>query len=142
MHGWEGNPEKDWFGWIKKELERRGFSVVAPALPDSMNPQTNVSVSYLSKVVGIPNELEYEGYKNELSSFFQTPVDWEEVKKHCSKFVAIHSTDDPWVLVKHNALFQEKFGAKSIVEQGRGHYNDKEYPVILETFMTIAEKRD
>ena len=80
---------------------------------------------------------EYDGYENELVSFFQTPVDWENIKKHCAKFAAIHSTDDPYVSIKHNTLFQEKLGAKSIVEQGRGHYNDKEYPVILSALLDI-----
>ena len=177
IHGWEGSPEKDWFVWIKRELEERGFSLVAPAMPDSMNPKMDAWVSHLAKTVGAPNEetyfighslgcitilryfetlkenqkiggavlvagfssnLEYEGYENELASFFQTPVDWEEIKKHCAKFVAIHSTDDPDVPIKHISLFQEKLGAKSIIEQGRSHFLDKEYPVILDAFLSIT----
>ena len=177
IHGWEGNPEANWFVWMRKELEQRGFNVVVPAMPDTMNPNMDAWVSYLSEAVGVQNEetyfighslgcitilryleklqdnqriggtvlvagfgsnLEYEGYKDELLSFFQTPVDWEEIKKHCSKFAAIHSTNDPFVSVKHNALFQEKLGARSIIEQGRGHYNDKEYQVILEAFLSIV----
>lgn len=176
IHGWEGSPEKDWFVWAKKELEERGFNVIVPAMPDSMNPKMDAWVSHLAKTVGTPNEetyfighslgcitilryletlqendkvggavlvagfghnLEYEGYKNELLSFFQTPVDWEDMKKHCAKFVAIHSEDDPFVPITHNVLFQKKLVAKSVVEQGRGHYNDKEYPVILEAFLSI-----
>lgn len=177
IHGWEGTPEKDWFSWIKKELQQKGFAVTAPTMPDSMNPKMDAWVSHLAKTVGSPNEetyfighslgcitilryletlqenqkvggavlvagfghnLEYEGYENELLSFFAAPVDWEEIKKHCAKFVAIHSEDDPFVRIKHNTLFQEKLGARSIIEQSRGHYNDKEYPVILETFLSIV----
>ena len=180
VHGWEGNPEKDWFVWIRKELEQKGFSVIAPAMPDPMNPKMDAWVSYLTEAVRTPNQetyfvghslgcitilryletlqddqkiggavlvagfgsnLEYADYKNELIGFFETPVDWERTKKHCSSFVAIHSTDDPWVLVKHSTLFHEKLGARSIIEQGRGHYNDKEYPVILGAFLDIATKR-
>ena len=177
IHGWEGNPEKDWFVWMRKELEERGFDVIVLAMPDSMNPQMDAWVSHLAKTVEAPDEekyfighslgcitilryletlqdnqkiggavlvvgfgfnLEYEGYKNELESFFQTPLRWDEIKKHCAKFVTIHSTDDPFVPIKHNTLFQEKLGAKSIVEQGRGHFLDKEYPVILEAFLSIV----
>ncbi len=179
IHGWEGSPGKNWFVWMKKELEQRGFNVIALAMPDSTNPKRDAWVSHLAETVGAPNEetyfighslgcitilryletlqenqkiggavlvagfghnLEYEGYKNELSSFFQTPVDWEEIKKHCNKFIAIHSEDDPYVPIKHNALFQEKLGAKSIVEHGRGHYDDKEYPTILDAFLSIVLK--
>ena len=177
IHGWEGSPEANWIAWIKKELEQKRFAVVAPAMPDSMNPKMDAWVSHLAKTVGTPDEetycighslgcitilryletlqenqkiggavlvagfgsnLEYEGYKDELLSFFEAPVDWEEIKKHCAKFVAIHSRDDEFVPIKHNVLFQEKLGAKAIVEQGRGHYNDKEYPVILDAFLEIA----
>ena len=177
IHGWEGNPEKDWFVWIKKELEQRGFSVIAPAMPDPMNPKMAAWVSYLVQVVGTPDRetyfighslgcitilryletlqntqtvggavlvagfgtnLEYEGYKNELISFFEVPVNWEKIREHCNKFVAIHSTDDPWVPIKQSTLFQEKLSAKSIMEEGRGHYNDKEYPIILNAFLDIS----
>ena len=177
IHGWEGYPEKDWFVWIKKELEQRGFNIVAPAMPDSMNPKMDAWVSHLAETVGTPDEetyfighslgcitilryletlqhnqkvdgavlvagfgsnLEYEGYENELASFFQTPIDWKEIKKHCARFTAIHSEDDPFVPIKHNVLFQEKLGAKSIIEQGSGHFDDKEYRVILEAFLSIV----
>ena len=89
-------------------------------------------------MAGFGHNLEYEDYENELISFFQTPINWEEIKKHCAKFIAIHSADDPFVPIKHNVLFQEKLGAKSILEQGRGHFDDKEYPVILDAFLSIA----
>ncbi len=177
VHGWEGTPEKDWLAWLKKELEKRGFTVIVPAMPDTMNPTMNGWVPHLSETVGAPDQdtylvghslgcitilryletlqdnqkvggavliagfghnLEYQGYKDELVSFFQTPVDWEKVKKHCNKFVTFHSEDDPYVPVKHSTLFEEKLGAKTIIQQGMGHYNDKEYPIILEALLQIV----
>jgi len=30
IHGWGGNPYKEWFPWIKKELEKNGFKVEIP----------------------------------------------------------------------------------------------------------------
>lgn len=177
VHGWEGTPEKDWFVWLKKELEKRGFTLIVPAMPNTMNPTMDEWMPYLSQVVSTPNEdtylvghslgcitilcyletlqdnqkiggavlvagfghnLEYKGYENELISFFKTPVDWEKIKKHCNTFVTFHSEDDPYVPVKHGVLFQQKLNAKSIVQQGMGHYNEKEYPIILEELLKLV----
>jgi esterase/lipase len=30
IHGWDGYPEEGWFPWLKKELEKKGFSVFVP----------------------------------------------------------------------------------------------------------------
>lgn len=38
IHGLEGNPENHWFPWLKKELEKRNYTVHAPALPRGKNP--------------------------------------------------------------------------------------------------------
>ncbi|MEM4359442.1 MAG: alpha/beta hydrolase [Candidatus Bilamarchaeaceae archaeon] len=38
IHGWGANPESNWFPWLKKELEKRGYKVFVPAFPDSDFP--------------------------------------------------------------------------------------------------------
>ena len=183
IHGWEGYPEEGWRPWLKQELEQRGFEVFAPAMPDTATPTMEKWVSFLSEIVGNPDEqtyfvghslgcitilryletlkdkdneqiggailvagfgsdLEYEGYKGELSSFFRTPVDWKKVKKHCQQFVAIHSTDDPWVPIKHNKLFQDNLGAKSIIQENMKHFSGDdgtmELPVVLDELLRIS----
>lgn len=93
-------------------------------------------------VAGFGHDLEYEGYKSELSSFFKNSLDWGKISKHCSKFIAIHSEDDPWVPVKHNKLFQEKLNAKSIVQRGMKHYSGDdgitELPLVLNELLRIS----
>lgn len=56
IHGWGGNPEEGWFPWLKKELEKRGFNVFVPQMPDAENPKINTWVPYLSKLVGKADE--------------------------------------------------------------------------------------
>ncbi len=94
-------------------------------------------------VAGFGHDLEYEGYKGELSSFFKTPVDWEEIKKHCNKFIAIHSDDDPWVPLEHNSLFRDRLGAKTIVEHNMKHFSEddgiNELPIALESVLKLAK---
>lgn len=94
-------------------------------------------------IAGFAHDLEYEGYKGELHSFFETPVNWNKIKSKANKFVIIHSKDDEWVPVKHNRIYQEKLGAESIVLDGYGHFSGDEgvteVPVVLEKLLEIAK---
>lgn len=74
-------------------------------------------------VAGFGHDLAYPDYKGELSSFSQTPVNWQSIKKHCPKFVAIMSDDDPYVPLEHGDIFKEKLGAKVIVEHNKKHFS-------------------
>lgn len=56
IHGWNGSPTNCWFPWLKKELEKNGFSVTAPSMPNPKNPTIEGWVGYLSKIVGTPDE--------------------------------------------------------------------------------------
>ncbi len=55
-------------------------------------------------VAGFARDLEYTGYKGEVSSFFNTKLNWEKIRKVCQKFVVIHSDNDPYVPLKHNKI--------------------------------------
>ncbi|MBI2579559.1 MAG: alpha/beta hydrolase [Candidatus Aenigmarchaeota archaeon] len=52
----------------------------------------------------------------ELENFFTKPVDWEKIKSVCSKFVAIHSDDDPYVPLEYGHEFEKKLGARLVHE--------------------------
>lgn len=49
IHGWEGSPDINWFPWLKSQLEKRGFEVFVPQLPDSTNPKLDSWLTYLKK---------------------------------------------------------------------------------------------
>lgn len=93
-------------------------------------------------VAGFSTNLEYEGYQNELLSFFKTPILWEKIKNHCKKFVAIHSTDDPWVLIKHLDIFKEKLDADAVRMENMQHFSGDdgvtELPILLEKVLEIS----
>ncbi|MEK7517364.1 MAG: alpha/beta fold hydrolase [Patescibacteria group bacterium] len=182
IHGWEGSPESSWRPWLKRKLEEKGFQVVVPQMPDTMNPTMDKWVLYLAKTVGTPDkncyfvghslgcitilryletlkegqkvggavfvagfshDLDFEDYKGELSSFFQTPINWEKIKKHCNKFISIHSDDDPYVPIRHNTLFKEKLGAESIIMHNMKHFSGddgiNELPIALESLLKTAK---
>lgn len=77
-------------------------------------------------VAGFGHDLEYKGYKGELSSFFKTELDWKKVRVQGGKFVSISSDNDPWVPLKHNALFVKKLGAESLVMHNMLHFSGDE----------------
>lgn len=56
IHGWDGYPEEGWFPWLKKELEKRGFQVKVPIMPEPAEPKIDAWVFYLAQIVGDVDE--------------------------------------------------------------------------------------
>ena len=51
IHGWKGWPENAWFPWLREELETRGWTTEAPAMPNPILPRRERWVSVvLSKI--------------------------------------------------------------------------------------------
>ncbi len=59
VHGWGGYPEEGWFPWLKRELEKQGFTVTVPQMPDTETPRIGAWVSHLAEVVDEPDEHTY-----------------------------------------------------------------------------------
>jgi len=56
VHGYGGYPEKNWFPWLKEELEKLGAEVVVPAMPNTDEPKLGEWLPHLKEVVGEPSE--------------------------------------------------------------------------------------
>lgn len=59
IHGWSGNPNGDWISWLKNQLEKFGYQVFNPEMPDADNPVIDKWVAKLSEVVGTPDKETY-----------------------------------------------------------------------------------
>ncbi len=85
VHRWDGTPKSDWYPWLKRELENKGFRVEVPTMPNTSEPKINDWVNHLKKVVGkldnktyfighsigcqtIMRFLEKEDYKNKIGN--------------------------------------------------------------------------
>lgn len=56
IHGWGGYPEEGWFPWIKTELEKKGYEVFVPKMPDADYPKIEKWIPYIQKIVGKPDK--------------------------------------------------------------------------------------
>ena len=56
IHGWGGYPEEGWFLWLKRELEKKEFQVMVPAMPETDAPKIGSWVNHLANLVGTPDE--------------------------------------------------------------------------------------
>ena len=59
VHGYTGYPDKNWFPWLKNELEKQGAEVIVPAMPHTEAPQLSEWLPYLKKTVGKANSETY-----------------------------------------------------------------------------------
>jgi predicted alpha/beta hydrolase family esterase len=59
VHGWEGRSDLGWFKWLREELEKRGFEVIAPDMPEADDPKIELWVPHLSKVIPDPDKDTY-----------------------------------------------------------------------------------
>ncbi len=59
IHGWGANPERVRLQWLKKELNKRGFEIFVPAMPNTDEPKIEEWVNFLSSLVREPNEETY-----------------------------------------------------------------------------------
>jgi predicted alpha/beta hydrolase family esterase len=80
--------------------------------------------------------LETEEEKELSRPWLETKIDFEKIKKHTDKIIAVFSDNDAYVDLENKELFEKNLGAKTIVEHNKGHFSDsagcKELPVVLE----------
>jgi hypothetical protein len=91
-------------------------------------------------VAGFTDNLGFD----ELSNFFETPINFEKIKTHSPAFIAIMSDNDPYVPLKHADIFKEKLGAKVIIKHNQGHFSDegnyKELPDVVEVLKSMSSR--
>ncbi len=55
VHCWEGYPNYCWYPWVKKELEKKGFQVIVPEMPNTNNPKIKEWLPKLKEAVKEPD---------------------------------------------------------------------------------------
>ncbi len=106
-------------------------------LPTDRNVGGAVFVAGFFELMGLDEE------EQEIAKpWLDTSIDCAKVKQHASKFVAIFSDNDPVVPLHNQELMEQKLGAKTIVEKGKGHFSGddgvRELPSALHAVLDIA----
>ncbi len=187
IHGWEGNPENNWFPDLKSKLEGAGFEVIAPNMPGDTTPKRIEWEATLSALIKDPDENTYlighsmgcrailryledlpegkkiggailvagwgtlpvwEGHtkreRNVIEDWINPPMDFEKVRNHCQKFIAIFSDNDPFVPEGNWDVYRKELKAKIIIKHQMGHFDDDakvlELPEVYDSFITMAKK--
>ena len=75
--------------------------------------------------------------------WIENPIDFQKVTSHTKHFVAIFSDDDDVVPVSNKNAFEEKLGAATILEHGKGHFSGgdgiTELPSALEAIVKMSQ---
>jgi predicted alpha/beta hydrolase family esterase len=106
------------------------------------NLQKNKQIAGVVMVAGFTDNLGYE----ELSTFFQTPINYKKVLNHCKNFIAIHSDNDPYVPLTHADIFKDKLNAEIIIKNHMGHFSGEiddeesctQLPDVLESVIKLS----
>ena len=72
-----------------------------------------------------------------------TSIDFEKVKSHLLKSVAIFSDDDPYVPLNNQDDFKNKLNSQIIIEHQKGHFSGSsngitELPIVLESVLNLV----
>ena len=59
VHRWSGGPNDDWRPWLKTQLEKEGYEVFVPEMPDSDTPVIEKWIGKLAMVVDALDENTY-----------------------------------------------------------------------------------
>lgn len=74
--------------------------------------------------------------------WLETPIDFEKIKSHLPKSVAIFSDNDPFVPLDNMDDFRDKLGSEIVIEKNQKHFSGstgtKELPIVLEKLLEIS----
>lgn len=175
LHGKDGHSKENWFDWLKVELEKKGWNVWVPNLPQADKPSIDLirefvldgekwqlnqesiivghssgAVAALGIIEALPDDIRVDScylvgaFKDdlnwdELKDLFVKPFDFAKIAKKASRFVLIHSDDDPYCPLDHAKFLANKLSGELIVKKGQKHFSVgtygeeyKEFPFLLE----------
>jgi len=125
LHAMEDTPEDHWYPWLKQELEKKGYEVWVPQLPDTNNPQLSQWVPCILEggkfneetviighsaggacVLAVLEELNIKIAQAIVVSGFsfypggdgivKPSYDWQKIQNNVGEFVIITSDNDPY----------------------------------------------
>ncbi len=156
LHGTGCSPEMYWYPYIKENLEKQGYVVDVPNLPNSDKSKLDdwlpfvlsnyefdedtilighsagspLILSILENInVKIKQAILVSGFIDTLSSnILQDSYDWKRIKSNVDDIIFINSDNDPWGCddTQGRKMF-DKLGGTLIIRYGEGHMGSSSY---------------
>lgn len=167
FHGTGCTPESYWFPSLKLFLEKRGYHVWVPQLPEADKPDLQkwlpkaleakyseetvvighsagapLVLSVLEKIqVRVQKAILVAGYLNDpQSKVLQPKYDWTKIKQNVQDIVIINSDNDPWGCDDKQGLeLWKHLGGTLILREGEGHMGSDSFHQPYRHF-TLLEK--
>jgi hypothetical protein len=134
---------EEWVGHLEKEIPLEEIDEETYFIGHSVGCQT--IIRFLEKlhktkrvggcvfVAGWFDLINLEPEEVEIAHpWINSEIHFERVLEHCNKFLALFSTNDPYVHLNEVEKFKNKLGAKIIIKKNLEHFNNiNEIPEIL-----------
>jgi len=149
LHGTGASPDMYWYPYIRNELEKKGYKVSVPSLPNKDKSDINdwlpfaldnceidedtilighsaggpLILSILENMkVKIKQAILVAGFLGLDSSIIQSSYNWDKIKSNVKDIIFINSDNDPWGCDdKEGRKLFEKLGGKQIILNGEAH---------------------
>ncbi|MCH8519885.1 MAG: alpha/beta hydrolase [Nanoarchaeota archaeon] len=157
LHGTGSTPQSYWHPYIKEKLEEKeDFQVIIPGLPNTNNPDINITLPYILEnyefdertiLIGhssgcplilsilehinctIQKTILVAGFIDSLNSpALQKSYNFDKIKSNCRKFIFINSDNDPWGCddVQGRKMLNALDG-DLIIRKGEGHMGSQKF---------------
>lgn len=157
LHGTSETDQSFWLPYAKRELEKKGFTVSIPALPDADHPDlknwlpTALKETYTENTVlighsaGCPLVLSVlenidvkvkqailvAGYARRIDReepILQNEYNWEKIKGNVEDIIFINSDNDPWGCNDVEGRYMlDNLGGTLIIKKGEGHMGSDKF---------------
>lgn len=164
FHGTAETKESFWFPWLISNLEKQGYSVSFPILPDSDHPDLEkwlpialsqtytpetivighsagcpLILSVLERIdIQIQKAILVAGFVDELESFkepiLQASYNWKKIKQSSRDFFFINSTNDPWGCTDRQGRKMFDNLGGTLIVNNDGHMGSDTFNQPYETF--------
>ncbi len=108
-------------------------AVAILGLLQALPPEIQVNTCYL--VSAFKDTLGWDA----LDEFFNIPISFKKIKSKASKFIFIHSDDDPHVPLEHAQYLSKQVAGQLIIKKGQKHFSVssfgeqyRQFPFLLE----------
>lgn len=156
LHAWYSNSSKNWYLWVKTELEKVGREVLIPELPTmdtdlpDMNLQLKTVKQFIDKntlVIGhslgavlglrlaettgfeklfLVSGWDFDDLTKEHQLFWSSKIDHEKIKENVREIYVISSDNDPYFTAFQAEEMSKRLNGKFILIKGAGHFTVKD----------------